>query len=73
MERGLLLDIVVRQSTTILELLSSENEALLVGQDTFLILNLRLHALNRVRGLGVQRDRLTSECLDEDLHQVFYL
>ena len=32
-ERGLFLDVVVREGTTILELLSSEDETLLVGRD----------------------------------------
>ena len=40
MESGLLLDVVVRKSTAIFELLSSEDKSLLIRWDTFLILNL---------------------------------
>jgi hypothetical protein len=36
--------------------------------DPLLILNLRLHVLDRVAGLHIQRDRLARERLDEDLH-----
>jgi hypothetical protein len=34
MESGLLLDVVIGQGPTILELLSSEDQALLVGRDS---------------------------------------
>ena len=40
MESGLLLDVVVGKSTAILELLTSEDESLLVWGNTLLILNL---------------------------------
>ena len=40
MESGLLLDVVVRESTAILELLSSEDESLLIRWNTFLVLDL---------------------------------
>lgn len=36
--------------------------------DPLLILNLRLHILNRITGLHIQRDRLARQCLDKDLH-----
>jgi hypothetical protein len=68
MERRLLLDIVVRKSTSILELLTSEDEALLVRWDTLLILDLRLDIVDRVAGLDLERDRLSSKGLYEDLH-----
>lgn len=48
MESRLLLDVVVAQRTAILQLLTSENESLLVGWDTLLILDLRLHVVNCV-------------------------
>ena len=38
MEGGLLLDVVVGQGTTILELLASKDQTLLVGRDALLIL-----------------------------------
>ena len=40
MESGLFLDVVIRESTAIFELLTSENKSLLIWWNTFLILNL---------------------------------
>jgi len=68
MEGGLLLDVVVREGSAILELLSSEDESLLVWWDTLLILDLSLDVLNGVGWLDIKGDGLTSEGLDEDLH-----
>jgi hypothetical protein len=39
MERGLLLYIVVRESTVVLQLLTREDKALLVRRDALLVLN----------------------------------
>jgi len=47
-ESGLLLDVVVRQGSAVFQLLSSEDQSLLIGWDTFLILDLGLHILNGV-------------------------
>merc|ERR550525_1675725 len=55
---GLLLDIVIRQSTSILQLLSCENQPLLLRRDTFLVLNLRLHVLDSIIGLDIQSNSL---------------
>ena len=52
----------------IFELLAREDEALLVGRDALLVLNLLLDVLDGVRRLDVERDRLAREGLDEDLH-----
>ena len=67
-ERRLLLNIVVGQRTTILQLLAGENQALLVRRNPLLVLNLGLDALNRVTGIHVQCNRLTSKSLHKDLH-----
>jgi hypothetical protein len=67
-EGALLLNIVVRERTTILKLLAGKDEALLVGGNTFLVLNLGLHVIDSVRGFNLQRDRLARESLDKDLH-----
>ena len=40
MEGGLLLDVVVREGSSVLQLLSGEDESLLIGRDTFLVLDL---------------------------------
>jgi hypothetical protein len=66
-----LLDIVVRECAAILKLLASKDEALLVGRDALLVLNLRLHIVNRVRGLDLQRDSLAGEGLDETIARKF--
>jgi hypothetical protein len=49
---GLLLNIIVRKGASILELLASEDEALLVRGDSLLILNLGLDRLNGVGALN---------------------
>merc|ERR1719488_134365 len=64
----LLLDVVVRESAAVLELLAREDEALLVRRDALLVLYLLLHVLDRVRRLDVESDGLAREGLDEDLH-----
>ena len=48
------LDIVVGKDTTILELLSSEDEMLLIRVDEFFVLNLSLHIVDRVGGIYFQ-------------------
>ena len=68
MKSRFLLDVVVGKGTSILELLSSEDEALLVGWDALLILDLRLHVVDRVGRFNLESDGLAGECLDEDLH-----
>jgi len=68
MEGGLLLDVVVREGSAVLELLASEDESLLIRGDTLLILDLGLDVLNGVSGLNIKSDGLTSQGLDEDLH-----
>ena len=68
MESGLLLNVVVRESSAVLKLLTSENESLLVWWDSFLVLDLSFDVLNSVCWLDIEGDGLTSESLDEDLH-----
>ena len=67
-EGGLLLNVVVRESSAILELFSSEDESLLIGRDTFLVLDLGLDVFNGVGGLDIQSNRLTCKGLNENLH-----
>jgi len=68
MEGGFLLDVVVRKGSSIFELLSSEDKSLLIGWDSFLVLDLGLDILNGVGWLDFKSDGLTSEGFDEDLH-----
>ena len=65
---GLLLDVVVGEGAAVLELLSSEDETLLVRGDAFLVLDLLLNGLDSVRGLDLEGDGLSGQSLNEDLH-----
>jgi hypothetical protein len=53
-EGGLLLDVVVAQCATILELLSCEDETLLVWGNSFLVLDLGLDVIDGVRWLDIK-------------------
>merc|ERR1711911_103694 len=68
MKGALLLDVVVRKSSSILELLTSKDQPLLVWGNSLLVLDLGLDILNGVRWLNLQGDGLASEGLDKDLH-----
>ena len=70
MECRLLLNIVVRKGLAILELLAREDQALLIRRDALLVLNLLLNILNAVARLNIERDRLASKSLNENLHFV---
>jgi len=67
-EGRLLLDVVVRQGAAVLELLAGKDQALLIGGDALLVLDLRLHVVDRVRRLDLKSDGLAGEGLDKDLH-----
>jgi hypothetical protein len=67
MQGGFLLNIVIAQCTTILELFASKNQALLIGRNAFLVLNLGLDIVNRIGRFHIQRDGLARERLDENL------
>ena len=64
----LLLDVVVRKSASVLKLLSSEDESLLVWWDALLVLNLGLDVFDSVAGFNFESDGLSSQSLYEDLH-----
>jgi len=67
-EGGLLLDIVVRQGSPVLKLLSSKDQPLLIRWNTLLVLDLGLDILDGVGGLNLECDGLTGQCLDKNLH-----
>ena len=58
MEGRLLLDVVVRKGTAVLELLAGEDETLLIGGDALLVLDLGLDVVNGVTRLDIQSDSL---------------
>merc|ERR1711955_166722 len=68
MQGTFLLDIVVRKSSSVLKLLSSEDQSLLVWGNAFLVLDLGFHVLNGVGRFNLKSDGLASQGLDEDLH-----
>lgn len=60
-----LLDVVVAQSATVLELLASEDKTLLVWGNALLVLDLALHIVDGVRGLDLKGDGLARQGLNE--------
>merc|ERR1712236_120145 len=68
MKGALFLDIVVRKSSSILQLLTSKYEPLLVWGNSFLVLDLCFHIFNGIRRLHLQSYCFASEGLDKDLH-----
>merc|ERR1711881_544026 len=68
MEGALLLDVVVGESSSVLELLASEDQSLLIWGNAFLVLDLSLDVLNGVGWFDLESDGLASQGLDEDLH-----
>ena len=67
-ERRFLLDVVIRKSASILELLTGKDQTLLVRRDSFLVLNLGLDIINGIRSLDIKSNGLSSQSLDKDLH-----
>ena len=55
---GLFLDVVIRESAPILQLLSSEDQTLLIRGDSLLILDLGFDIVNGIRWLNIERDGL---------------
>merc|ERR1711974_1447 len=68
MKSRLLLDVVVGESSSVLQLLASEDQSLLIWGNSFLVLDLSLDVLNAIRGLDLESDGLAGQSLDEDLH-----
>jgi hypothetical protein len=60
-ESRLLLDVIVGERATILELLAGEDQTLLVRRDTLLVLDLRLDVVDGIAGLDLKGDGLASD------------
>ena len=60
-EGGLLLDVVVREGAAILELLAREDQALLVGGNALLVLDLGLDVVDGVGRLNLEGDGLAGD------------
>ena len=61
MESGLLLNVVIRKGAAVLELFASEDQALLVRRNTFLVLDLGLDVVDGIRRLDLKSDGLASD------------
>ena len=61
MKSGFLLDVVVRKSAAVFELLSSKDQSLLVWRNSLFILNFCFNILDSVWRLNFQSDRLPYE------------
>ena len=70
MKSRLILNIVVCDGAAVLQLLAREDQALKVWRDALLVLDHRLHVLDRVRAIHLQGDDLARERLHEDLYAV---
>ena len=68
MKCGLLLDVVVGDRATILQLLAGEDDAQVVDWDALLLLDLGLQVVDGVRGSDLEGDGLAIESLHEELH-----
>merc|ERR1712193_81423 len=68
MECGFFLNVVIGECTSILKLFACEDQALLIGWNSFLVLDFGLDIVNRVAGLDVESNRLAGQGFDEDLH-----
>jgi hypothetical protein len=62
-EGGLLLDVVVGESATVLKLISDEDQTLLIRRDPLLVLDLGLDVLDRVARFDLESNGLSSEGL----------
>jgi hypothetical protein len=58
-----LLNVVIRKSATVFELLPREDKTLLIRWNTLFILDLRLHVVNCVARLDFQSDGFASEAI----------
>jgi hypothetical protein len=60
-EGGFLLNVVIRKGAAVLELLSGEDETLLIRWDALLVLDLTLDVVDGVAGLNLEGDSLARD------------
>src|SRR5258705_1449232 len=63
-----LLDVIIRESSSILQLLTCKDQALLIWWDTFLVLDFRLHIVDGVRRFDFKGDGFAGKCFHKNLH-----
>jgi hypothetical protein len=59
---------VIGEGSTVFQLLSGENESLLIRGNTLLVLDLALDIVDRVGRLDLEGDGLSSQGLNKNLH-----
>ena len=67
-QSGFFLNVVVRQSSAVFQLLSGENQTLLIRGNSLLVLDLGLDIVDGVRRLHIESDSLSRQGLYKDLH-----
>ena len=70
MQSGFLLDIVIGQASSVFQLLTGEDESLLIRWNSFFILDLGLDVFNRIAGFDIECNSFSCKCFDEYLHNV---
>jgi len=68
MKSGFFLDVVVSESSSVIELFSSKDKSLLIWRNTFFVLDFLFDVFNRVRRFNFKSDGFSSKGLDKDLH-----
>jgi len=68
MQSGFLLDVIILNGAVIFQLFARKDEPLLVGWDTFFVLNFGLDIGDGIRLFNLQSDGFASECLYKNLH-----
>ena len=73
MQCGFLLDVVVRQCSSLFQLLPSKYKPLLLWRNALLVLDLAFDNVDRISRFHFQRDSLASQCFHENLHVQLFL
>ena len=73
MQRALLLNVVVIQSASVLELLAGKDQSLLVRWYTFFVLNLCFDIFNGVARFDFEGYCFSSQCFNKQLNFYFFL
>lgn len=69
--KSYLLDVVICERTSILKLLSGEDQSLLVGGNAFLVLDLGLDIIDGIGVFDLKGDGLPRESFDEAIRYQF--
>ncbi len=72
-QSGFFLNVVVRQSSSVFQLFSSEDQSLLIRRNSFLVLDFGFHVFNGVRGFNIEGYGFSSKSFHENLHFLFII